>query len=76
MEIDHGYLTITATKEQQSEEHDNYIRKERFYGQTKRSFYVGEIDEDEIHASFENGTLKVVFKDQKPIENKKQITID
>lgn len=76
MELDNGYLTITAKKESCHDEKGDYIRKERFYGEMKRSFYIGDVEEDNIRASFENGTLKVTFKEEKVSNNKKQISID
>lgn len=76
MELDNGYLTIEAKKESSKEEKGEYLHKERFYGEMKRSFYVGEIKEEEIKASFENGMLKVSFPTLKPSNTKKQITID
>ena len=76
MELDHGYLTISAKKEEKTSEKGEYIRKERFYGEMQRSFYVGDIDETNIHAAFDNGILKVEFPSDASSSNKKQITID
>ena len=49
-EINDGYLTISATTSTNKDEKNadgKYIRRERFYGSAKRSFYVGEdITED------------------------------
>lgn len=59
---DNDYITITAEKNTENNEEDNsknYIRKERSYGKYQRSFYVGGIDKENIHASFENGILKI-----------------
>lgn len=55
---DSGYITIKATR---AEEDANYIQKERFYGEYKRSYYVGSIDENNIDATYTNGVLKVVL---------------
>ena len=38
---DNGYLTISAEKNTLSSRPDTYIRRERFYGEIKRSFYIG-----------------------------------
>ena len=39
-----------------------YIRQERYSGNVSRSFYVGEnLEEKDIHAKFENGTLTLTF---------------
>jgi len=58
---DNDYLTITAERTSNNEdvENKNYIRRERTYGKYQRSFYVGAIDKQATHASFENGILKI-----------------
>lgn len=78
IELDEGYLTITASMNKSSEENrDNgkYIRKERQSGNYKRSFYVGEnITKEDIKAKFENGILTVSFpKNEQKEESKKKI---
>ena len=71
------YLTVKASKKEESEETGRYIRKERYYGEYKRAFYIGEIDEKNISANYNNGVLKItVPKEQIKKEVKKQITID
>ena len=58
--LDDGYLTIAASKKENKEEsNDKYIRKEIHTTKQARSFYVGNIDENKISASFENGILKI-----------------
>src|SRR5574344_2865779 len=53
IDVHKGYLTITAKRGDESDyEEKDYIRKERFYGSTKRQFYVGDVDEDTIKANF------------------------
>ena len=42
MSLDNGYLTIEAKVENNTDESDKYIRKERYYGEFKRSYYVGD----------------------------------
>ena len=74
-----GYLTITAEKKEENNEEDkekNYIRRERTYGKYERSFYLGDLDEDKIDASFENGMLKIVVpKKEEAQDTKKMIEI-
>ena len=43
-ELKDGYLTITAsrTEEASSDDNSRYLRRERFAGTCKRSFYVGD----------------------------------
>ncbi len=55
-----GYLNISAKRDSHEEEKkDNYVRKERSYGEYKRSFYIDNVEEDKINADFNNGVLKV-----------------
>ena len=76
VESDDGYLTITASKEDKSDEEGiNYIRKERHYGQFQRKFYIGDVDSELINASFEDGTLKINFPKEEPKSTKKEIEI-
>ena len=71
-----GYLTVKAEKKMSNEEKDEekkYLRKERNYIRTERSFNLGNIDEENIDASFENGVLKIEIT--KAEENKRTIEI-
>ena len=82
-ELKDGYLTISAatnTNNDQKDENGKYIRRERYYGNCSRSFYVGEnITQEDIKARFEDGILKIVVpkKETKPaVEEKKYISIE
>lgn len=71
-----GYLTITASKNTLSSTPDTYIRRERFYGEIKRSFYIGIKKETEIKAYFKDGTLSISFpKEDLPSKTNKNITV-
>lgn len=62
LELKDGYLTISAKveKDNSSDENERYVHKERFYGECSRNFFVGEdITEEDIHAEFKNGMLKI-----------------
>ena len=76
---DNDYLTITAEKSTSNDSEDddkNYVRKERSYGKYQRSFYVGDIDKDNIDATFENGILKVTMpKKEEEKSSKKTIEV-
>ena len=71
-ELKDGYLTVEATANQSNDEKDQqgrYIRRERYSGSCRRSFYVGEnVTQEDIHARFENGILKleVPKKEEQP----------
>ena len=78
VETKDGYLTIKAEKKNEVNEEDkekNYIRRERTYGKYERSFYLGDLDEDKIDASFENGMLKLVVPKKEEVDTKKVIEI-
>lgn len=76
IEVKDGYLTVTAEKkEEDNVEEKNYIKRERVYGKYQRSFYLGDLDTDNVDASFNDGTLKIVVPKKEVIENKKTIEI-
>ena len=75
-ELKDGTLTITAASKvenDQKDENGKYIRRERFYGNFSRSFYVGEtVTQEDIKAEFKHGILKLMIPKQKPaVEEKK-----
>ncbi len=82
IELENGYLTITAKKNHEVDDKDNkenYIRQERYYGSCSRSFYVGEdIHHEDIKAKFEDGILHLNIPkiEEKQVENKKYIAIE
>lgn len=78
VECEDGYITIQAEKNTNNEEQDEakkYIKRERFYGKTVRKFYVGDIDEEKIHAEFKDGILELVVPKQEKLPSKKSIEI-
>ena len=77
IECHKGTLTIKAKKEFKKEEHEGkkYLRRERRFNSVERSFYLGDIDDEKIKASFEDGTLKITVP-TKVEESKKTITIE
>lgn len=70
-ELKDGYLTISASHNDKKEEKDDnghYIRRECYYGQCKRSFYVGDdITEEDIQAEFSDGILKLEVPKKEPV---------
>ena len=82
VQLDNGYLSISAAKGLDKEEKDKegkYIRKERYAGSMRRSFYVGDaITEEDIKAKYESGILRLSIpkKDAKQIESSKRIAIE
>lgn len=53
-------IIISAKREDTFEEKENnYIRRERSFGEFSRSFYIDNVDEENIKAKFENGELYI-----------------
>ena len=72
---ENGYLTIKAVKKVELKT-EVYVRRERFYGEVKRSFYIGEKKESDIKANYENGILTISFpKEETPKKEIPNITI-
>lgn len=62
LEYENNYLTISAKREDKfKDEGQNYVRREIRSGMLQRSFYVDNVDENKIDASFNNGVLKVIL---------------
>ena len=82
LELNDGYLTISAEKgldKDEKDKNDKYIRRERYAGSMSRSFYVGEnMKEEDIHAKYENGilTLDVPKEQKKAVPEKRYIAIE
>lgn len=81
-ELKDGYLTVSASRNENHEDtddHGNYIRRERFTGSCQRSFYVGEnVRQEDITAEFKDGILRLGVPKEQPKaieENKKYIPI-
>ena len=82
LELNDGYLTISAEKgldKDEKDKNDKYIRRERYAGSMSRSFYVGEnMKEEDIHAKYETGilTLDVPKEQKKAVPEKRYIAIE
>lgn len=81
IDVTDGYLTINAKMNQKNTEDNNgkYVRRERFFGECSRSFYVGEAVKDlDIKAKFQNGILSLEIPkidERKNLPEKKYIEI-
>ena len=82
VQLDNGYLNISAAKGLDKDEGDKngrYVRRERWAGQCSRSFYVGEgITDADVHAKFEDGILRLSIPkaEQKALPEKTYIAIE
>ena len=69
-------MTISAEKQESSEENEKYLRKERS-SSISRTYYLGEVNKDEIKAKYENGVLQIeIPKKEKEIPTAHNIIID
>ena len=76
LEYNDGYLIVGGKREEALEENkNNYIRRERHYGEFSRNFKLDNVNKDEILAKFENGVLKVTLPKIKNKDNSKKIEI-
>ncbi|MDP4144124.1 MAG: Hsp20/alpha crystallin family protein [Bacillota bacterium] len=77
IDYENNHLTIKAKRNETVEDtKNNYVRKERRYGEFVRSFYVDNINENTIDASFKEGVLTVTLeKRQKGMDKKTRIDI-
>ena len=71
----HIEMDIPGFNKNEEDKEKNYIRRERSYGKYQRSFYLGDLDENHINASFENGMLKIVAPKKEEANSKKVIEI-
>lgn len=81
IDVTDGYLTINAkmNEDKIDDEKGKYVRRERYFGECSRSFYVGDdVSEDDIKASFKNGILNIEIPkvdEQEKVSSKKYIEI-
>lgn len=77
--VDNGFLTISARKEQKEEtKGDRFMRREFNYSSFTRSFQLPDtVKAGDIAASYENGVLKVTLpkKEEAKIESARVIEI-
>ena len=81
VELKNGYLTIQASKGLDKDESDKkgkYIRQERYSGTCSRSFYVGDVQPEEINAKYDSGILMLTLpkKDQQTLPTQNRIAIE
>lgn len=77
LEFNKGSLSIIAEIKRETTENDKkYLRRERkYYGKIERSFYLGDVDEEAIEATFNNGILKISIPKRQEEETRKIIDI-
>jgi len=75
LNFENGYLTISAKKEDKTDGETRYIRRERAVS-CSRSFYMGDVDETQIKAKYENGVLFVTVPKERKQDSRHAISID
>ncbi len=81
IDVDNGYLNVSASMNAKHDEKEDgkFVRRERYFGECSRSFYVGDnIETEDVQASFKNGILKLVIpkkEEKKEIQDKKYVEI-
>ncbi len=79
LSYDNDVLTLSARHEANKEEQDeqkNYIRKERVSRSFCRQFHVGNIQKNDIQASFKDGVLTITLPKETPKEIEAAKTIE
>ena len=77
LDVENGVLTIEGhTNSEKEDKEKKYFRKERISGSFRRKFTIGDVNEKDIKASFNNGILKVTFPKEQKKESKKYIQIN
>lgn len=64
VDIEDGYLTISAERNSESEKKDdkgNFVRRERSYGSFSRSFDVSSVKTDAITGEYKDGVLTLTM---------------
>lgn len=76
VDYNNGYLTIKTQEEKTAQPEqaeakdekdakaktaDKYLRKERYFGSMQRSFYIDDVDKDNIKAAYKDGVLTVTL---------------
>lgn len=76
IDYDNGYVTVIASKHDEKTDETKFLHRERFYGEYKRTFYVGCVIEDNIKAKYENGILTINLEKKNESNRKKIINIE
>ena len=71
--LENGYLKVSATLNHEENEEENYIYRERSYGEYSRSYYVGDtVKLEDIGAKLDNGVLTINIKKRSEKEIEKE----
>jgi len=78
LDYQNNYLTIRAKRNEETKvEEENILRQERHSGEFLRRFYLENVDETDIKATFNNGVLHIHLpKQNKSLNTTKHIEIE
>lgn len=77
-----GYLTVEGkvdrSYKEKGDKKGSFVHRERFSGSASRSYYVGEVEEKDIRASYKDGVLHIAFPKESPkkVEEAHRIAIE
>lgn len=77
LDYENNNLIISAKRDEFVEDNNNnFIRKERHYGNFLRSFYVENVDREGIQGRFKDGLLQIIMpKIERKTNRNKRINI-
>ncbi len=67
--LEDGYVTVSGKKHEEKNDNSVYLRRERSVS-CSRSYYIGDVAEEDVKAKFEDGVLTVLL----PKEKEKAVT--
>ena len=71
--LENGYLKVTASLNKEEENDEDYIYRERSYGEFSRSYYVGDtVKLEDVSAKLDNGVLSITIKKRSEQEIEKE----
>ena len=76
--LENGYLKVAASLNKEDENDEDYIVRERNYGEWSRSYYVGDtVKLEDVSAKLDSGVLTISIKkrDEKEIEKEHTVLI-
>mgnify|MGYP003293070464 CR=1 FL=1 len=71
IDIEDGYLVVTADEKKETEEENIYLRKEIVYKSCKRKYYIGNVKQEQIKATLNNGILSISVPKEDTNKNSK-----
>lgn len=75
--LNDGTLKVSYKQVENSNTNDehHYIRKERFYSEGERSFYLGDVDNSKVDAHLDSGVLTIAVPKAVKVDNTHYIDV-